>query len=125
MMQIKIICLDFDNVINDYPGWTNEGYAIVTGMPVAGVKEAIKELRDRSMLVLVHSVRCSYTGGTAAVANWLDEFGILVDGICRIKPPASVYVDDKGVTFNGDWKQTIQDIVDFIPWKNSDTAESS
>ncbi len=44
-MNVFVVCLDFDGVINLYPGWENEGYAKILGEPVEGSKESIKDLR--------------------------------------------------------------------------------
>ena len=32
------------------------------------------------------------------------------------KPIAHVYLDDRGVTFNGDWPAILKTIMDFKPW---------
>ena len=109
-MHYKVCCLDFDGVINDYPGWQNEGYSEILGEPMGGAKEAIKALRNRGYLVLVHSTRCSYSGGMVAITEYLNKYNIRVDGVCSNKPPADVYVDDKAVAFRGDWGQTLRDV---------------
>lgn len=41
-----------------------------------------------------------------------------VIGITNRKIPAHVYVDDRGLKFNGDWEQTIQDIITFKTYQN-------
>ena len=117
-MHIKIVCFDFDGVINNYPGWEDEGFATVLGEPVDGAKEAIKELRGAGWLVLVHSTRCSYPGGALAVMKYLNTYNIHVDGVCTNKPPADVYVDDKGLTFKGNWPALMQELDSFKPWQN-------
>jgi len=120
-MHVNIVCIDFDGVINNYPGWENEGYADVRGEPIEGVKDAIKDLRNAGWLVLVHSTRCSYSGGVVGVVEYLNKYNIRVDGVCSNKPPADVYVDDKALTFRGDWTSTIKQIEEFHPWKNDDS----
>lgn len=122
-MHANCVCLDFDDTINDYPGWQNEGYALINGKPLPGVKEGIKALRDSGWLVLVHSVRCSYTGGMVAVVNYLNQYNIRVDGVCSNKPPADVYLDDKAVRFNGDWEQAVKEIKTVKHWKASKKNE--
>lgn len=117
-MNAKVVCLDFDDTINDYPGWQNEGYAVVKGTPVEGAKENIKALRDSGYIVLVHSVRCGYTGGMVAVVEYLNQYNIRVDGVCSNKPPADIYLDDRSVTFDGDWAKARKDIDTFSTWKD-------
>jgi hypothetical protein len=36
-----------------------------------------------------------------------------VDEICEHKPPAMVYVDDRGIRFRGDWDQAMFDVQEF------------
>jgi len=33
-----------------------------------------------------------------------------VDEVCRHKPPALVYVDDRAVPFRGDWDEAVAEI---------------
>jgi len=116
-MNVFVVCLDFDGVINLYPGWENEGYAKILGEPVEGAKESIKDLRNRGSMVLVHSTRCGYSGGTVAITEYLNMYNIRVDGVCSNKPPADVYVDDKGVTFMGKWDaEFVERIMNFKTW---------
>ena len=117
-MNAKIICLDFDDTVNNYPGWEREGYAIVRGEPCDGAKEKIKSLRDNGYIVLVHSVRCGYTGGMVAVVEYLNKYNIRVDGVCSNKPPADIYLDDRSITFEGDWEKAVKDIQAFSTWKD-------
>jgi hypothetical protein len=63
--------------------------------------------------VVVHSARCATEAGCAAVEAWLVKHRLDVDEVCRFKPPAAIYVDDRAVPFRGDWQQTIADIHDF------------
>lgn len=116
-MKINVVCLDFDGVINEYPGWQGEGFAKINGKPVEGAKEAIKSLRDKGWLVLVHSTRCSYSGGTIAIVEYLNEYNIRVDGVCTNKPPADIYVDDRGIQFNGNWEELMHSIENFKQWQ--------
>jgi hypothetical protein len=112
-----IICVDFDDTINDYPGWTSEGYSAVRGKPLPGAREGIRELRKLGYRVFVNSVRCGYDGGQFAVEQYLLTHDIVVDGVTEFKPPASVYLDDKGLTFTGDWSKAVQDVRKFKSWK--------
>ena len=115
-MNIKVLCFDFDGVINLYAGWQNEGFDVILGTPIPGAKETIQKLRNKGYLVLTHSTRCSYPGGAVAVTEYLNKHNIRVDGVCSNKPPADIYIDDKGLTFNGDWSTMIEAIETFKPW---------
>jgi hypothetical protein len=107
----RTVCLDFDGVIHLYrSGWC--GAEVIPDPPIHGSREAIARLRKR-FRVVVHSARCATDEGHRAVEAWLVKHNIEVDEVCRFKPPASVYVDDRAVPFRGDWDQAISDIHDF------------
>ena len=111
----KIICLDFDGVIHkNLKPWKNRetiSYGVVTG-----TKEAIALLR-KGYKVVVHSGRCETEQGRVAIERWLKAKGIEVDEVCRYKPMADYYVDDKAVQFKGDWSQLQEDIKGFKHWQ--------
>jgi hypothetical protein len=101
----KTICLDFDGVIHSYgSGW--QGETVIPDPPVHKVDVAIRQLRQH-FRVVVYSARCRTEQGVAAVQHWLARHNIEVDEVCRHKPPAFVYVDDRAVNFTGDWDETI------------------
>ena len=107
----RTICLDFDGVIHSYrSGWC--GAEVIPDPPIHGTQEAIQRLR-KHFRVVIHSARCATEAGHEAVIAWLLKHGFEVDDVCRFKPPAAVYVDDRAVPFRGDWQQTIADIHDF------------
>ncbi len=107
----RTICLDFDGVIHSYrSGWC--GAEVIPDPPIHGTKESIARLRNRYRVV-IHSARCATEAGYEAVKAWLLKHELEVDEVCRFKPPAAIYVDDRAVPFRGDWQQTIADINDF------------
>lgn len=107
----RTICLDFDGVIHSYrSGWC--GSEVIPDPPIHGTQAAIDRLRKR-FRVVVHSSRCATEEGYQAVKAWLLKHGVEVDDVCRFKPPAAIYVDDRAVPFRGDCQQTITDILEF------------
>lgn len=107
----QTICLDFDGVIHsNQSGW--QGEANIPDPPIHKVDVAIRNLR-KDYRVVVFSARCRKEEGCVAIENWLAKHNIEVDEVCRHKPPAHVYVDDRAVRFSGDWQQTIADIKSF------------
>ena len=107
----RTICLDFDGVVHSHMhGW--QGEAIIPDPPVHRVDKAIAELR-RDYRVVIFSARCRTDEGVEAIRAWLVKHNIEVDEVCRNKPAAHVYVDDRAVRFSGDWQQTIADINNF------------
>jgi len=110
----KTVCLDFDGVIHSYTsGWL--GVSCIPDPPVKGTREAIECLRT-DYIVKVYSTRCRVSSGLRAIKEYLAEHFIVVDEVCRYKPPAIIYVDDRGIQFNGNWNETIRAIYGFKLW---------
>lgn len=113
-MRKLVVCLDFDDVINDYPGWENEGFVLIRGKPVRGAKRAIRKLR-KSYIVYVNSTRCAQ-GGRLSIVRYLRHHGIKVDGVTEGKPRADFYIDDRGIQFT-DWISAISQLENFKHYK--------
>lgn len=108
----RTICLDFDGVVHSYvSGW--KGVTSIPDAPVPGAKEAIDTLRAQGYEVVIFSTRSSTPDGLYAMQRWLEDNGIHADRVSAEKPPALIYVDDRGLKFDGDWPQTLQDISGF------------
>jgi len=115
------ICLDFDGVIHSY----TSGYLGIDKTPdppVPGAKEAISLLRRR-FKVKVFSGRCREEAGRKAIEKWLKKWGIEVDEVCENKPGALVFVDDRGLAFQGDWLAMLEDIFNFRHWMDEQEKE--
>jgi hypothetical protein len=101
----RTVCIDFDRVIHSYrSGW--QGHEVIADPPIHRSKEAIAVLR-KTYRVVVHSARCNTLEGRMAIQHWLDRYGIEVDEVCEHKPPAMLYLDDRGIPFTGDWEEAI------------------
>lgn len=93
---MKTVVFDFDGVIHSYKsGW--KGIDIIPDKPVNGIKQAINEIRNAGYEVVVVSTRCADKKGIKAVRKYLSDNGIIVDRVCKEKPPAIVYVDDRAI----------------------------
>lgn len=111
----KTVVFDFDGVIHSYTsGW--KGESIIPDKPVFGIKEAISEIRKAGYEVVVVSTRCATNEGIKAVSKYLFENEIYVDRVCKEKPPAIVYIDDRAICFDGDTKSLLDKINNFSPW---------
>lgn len=112
-MSKPTICIDFDGVIHSYvSGWQG---IVPTDPPVAGTAEAIDLLRE-DYKVTVTSTRCIRKSGKGIVSDYLATHGIYVDAVTAIKLPAICYLDDRGVTFRGNWPEAIEEIKAFKSW---------
>ena len=112
---MKNVIFDFDGVINSYKsGW--EDALTISDPPVEGIKEAIAEVRKAGYAVYVVSSRCTIKGGTAAIREYLDKYGIEVDGVRATKPPAVATIDDRAICFDGHPETLLAKIEEFKPW---------
>ena len=113
----KRIMIDFDQTIHKYSvGWIDD---IIYDEPIGGAKEVIKQLRSDGHQVIIFTSRLSETANgkegaikqKGMIESWLKKYGIEVDGITAEKLPAEVYIDDRGLHFNGQWdKELYQEI---------------
>lgn len=123
-----ILCLDFDGVIHSYTsGW--KGADAIPDPPVAGalafLLEAMKHFR-----VAIFSSRSNQDGGIKAMREWLGYWSVdpsqglppdtdygqfgLIEWPTE-KPPAFVGIDDRVLTFTGEWP-SIDALKSFKPW---------
>lgn len=111
------VCFDFDGVICPSEGKYQADKCI--GAPTEGIPEIMKALHHRHWRVVVFSARASDPVGQKAIwdylkANHLDRY---VDRVTAEKEPARVYVDDRGLNFNGNTKTLLRDILTFTTYQ--------
>ena len=113
------VAIDFDGVIHQYTSpWTNARE--VRDDPVEGAFKFIEELQDSNYKVCVFSSRCAYEGSTQAIRDWLIKHGFDEERIPELsftdsKPPALLYIDDRGYQFRGTFP-TVEYIANFKTW---------
>ena len=120
------LVLDFDGVLHSYTsGW--QGAEVVGDPPVPG---AIEFLRDASehFTIAIYSSRRHQAGGRLAMKEWLSRhtfarFGTDAPWFSQIewpdhKPSAMVTIDDRALTFTGEWP-AIETLLAFKPWNKS------
>ncbi len=110
---MKTIALDFDGVIHSYEsGWLGEG---ILEHPLEGAQDFIKDLQDRNFKVIIFSVRAATIKGQETIKQWLRQHGFSADiQITNAKPKASLYVDDRGLRFEGNFDE----VLDYIDYTN-------
>jgi hypothetical protein len=134
-----ILCLDFDGVLHAYTsGW--KGADKIPDPPVPGAMAFLRRATE-AFCVHVYSSRSHQPGGIDAMQAWLErhmaehflEIGIgaglaepqitnMAEEFVRtdltfptVKPPASVSIDDRCITFTGNWP-SIDELKAFKPW---------
>lgn len=102
------ISVDFDGVLNNYSGYDGDNL----GTPRPGAKEFLQEL-SKDYIVLIHTAR-RYT----LVVKWLADNNLwdYVGDVSSIKQPSIAYIDDRGIQFNGDYKETLEQLKKFKPY---------
>ena len=132
MEHKKTICVDFDGVIHSYTsGW--KGADVIPDPPVDGAFEGLYRLcADPEIDVAIHSSRSGQENAIEAMQEWLNKWDAAYRDAYQIsnakphliqmvrfpvdKPPAMVYVDDRGINFDGDWSKITTELKDFTPW---------
>jgi len=114
------IAIDFDAVISRYSGWKGKG---IFGEPVSGAKAALNWLMNAGYKVIINTTRSE----TWLVEEYMLSNGLPFDHInfnpdnvtLHLSPSkviADIYVDDRALKFEGNWRKTLQDIVTFKVW---------
>lgn len=127
-MSKPILCVDFDGVLHSYEsGW--QGAAVVSDPPVKGAIEFLR-LAVQHFRVAVYSSRSGQPGGIGAMRSWL-EMHIMDQDPEREgpwylqiewpteKPPALVTLDDRALTFTGEWPE-MGTLLEFKPWNKKE-----
>jgi hypothetical protein len=126
-MSKPILCVDFDGVLHSYTsGW--KGASVIPDPPVPGaiafLREAVKHFR-----VAIFSSRSHQDGGGTAMRSWLGEHIMAEEPDIIMqdppwfaaiewpleKPAALVTLDDRALTFTGEWP-SMDALLTFTPW---------
>ena len=128
-----ILCLDFDGVIHDYKEGWKEGQ--IYGHTTPGFWEWALAAKDYFELHIFSSrsgkqYNDMYGWMRTEYGIWIkdsfetpeqiknspswEQFGFVFD---RQKPPAFITIDDRAITFQGDWSQLNPEVLrGFKPW---------
>ena len=120
MSDKKRIIVDFDGTICgfEFPD---------CGPPEPGVREALLQLHDLGFEIAIHSCRTSFywegqpdwpnrMSSYRIIINYMAEYDLYYDSIIMDenvdKPIAEFYIDDRGVSYKGNWKDVVTEIVE-------------
>ena len=111
-MYKKIILIDLDGVLNEY-GKEKFDEKYIPEIK-EGAKEFVSELSKQFDLYLFTS-RNLLLSSKWLIDNNLDKF---FKDVTNTKIPAFLYIDDRTICFNGDYKDTFENIRKFsVYWK--------
>jgi hypothetical protein len=123
------IAIDFDGVLHGYSkGWSD---GTIYDPPVPGTREAMEALKAQGHYLLIFSTRTNKVfrkkddpDQEPLIKAWLAEHGIPYDKIWTYgKPMADIYLDDRALSFRGDWADTLSQIATFKPWLQAEKPE--
>ena len=105
--------IDLDGVLNNYTKYEENYIPEIK----EGAEEFLKKLYNSNKYELV-----LYTTRSEKLSiKWLKDNKInnYFKEITNIKKPASIYIDDRALKFNGDYNKTLEEIENFkVYWKN-------
>ncbi len=105
----KTILIDLDGVLNEYTGFFDE--EIIPPIK-RGAKEFLKLLAAQYEIKLF-TTRNRLLASKWLIDNDLDEF---ISDVTNVKEPCWLYVDERCLTFDGDFSLLIKKINDFKPY---------
>lgn len=116
-MSARTVCLDFDGVLHSYDsGWN--GHA-PTDLPTPGAQQFVRDLLLQGFEVVVQSTRATDHLGLQGIEMWMAEHEFPAVPVVAEKPKAVLYVDDRGLRFEGDFREVLRWIdehPDLEPW---------
>lgn len=108
------IAVDFDGVIHSYISpWVAPD--VIPDEPVSGAIEWLNRIINK-FVVVIFTTRGQSPEGRSAVRLWLAKHGFTGSvEVTDHKPPALVYLDDRGLRFSGTFP-TADEIHQLKPW---------
>lgn len=111
MTPNRVVACDFDGVVHAYTdGWV--GHVPAAEPPPAGLVDFFMMLAARDLDIVIHSCRAITPEGKVGIEGWLAEHGLaeFVKAVTAEKPFAIAYLDDRAVSFSGDWLDALEQI---------------
>jgi hypothetical protein len=117
----KVLAIDFDGVISNYSTFLGKNKF---AEPVVGCSEFLAKLKAAGWKIIIFTTRAN----TMELYEYLNKYAIPFDHVnynpenaeqelADGKVLADVYLDDRGISFNGVWDDGLfNSIVNFSPW---------
>lgn len=138
-MRKPILCVDFDGVIHSYTSpWSNE--FTIADPPVPGALKWLWKATEW-FNVQIYSSRSKTEAGRDAMQAWMRNWSLKEWGgnnlhpmcweagpvypitFAHEKPAAFLTIDDRAITFDGDWSVLEPaDMLNFKPWNKREPS---
>jgi len=108
------LCIDFDGIFNFYKGYQGPDELFE---PADGIHDFLFELSKIDEDIVIFTAR-----DTDKVEEWLFKHGLMqyISSVTNTKIPAILYLDDRAIQFNGDFKETLNEIKEFkVHWSDN------
>jgi hypothetical protein len=121
---MRTLAIDFDRCIHPYRnGW--RGVVPEDEPPTEGCLEFLKAAKDEGWRNVILSSRATDDGGIEGITGYCDRYGLLdyIDEITDTKVAAVAYIDDRALTFKGDWDamwEAVKHLHAHGPWHPDD-----
>lgn len=111
-MNKRIILIDLDGVLNNYSGNFDKKNI---PPPKEGVQDFLKTLNEK------FNIKIFTTRNKLLVSKWLIKHDLdnFIFDITNIKELCWLYIDDRCIAFDGNYKNLISNINNFKPWYKS------
>lgn len=123
----KDICIDLDGTIIFYDNWVNE---MTFGEVLPDAINALGKLKANGYTIIIYTTRTD----KSLVSQFLNSKNIPFDYINENpnqpanaiggKPIADIYVDDRGLQFQGNWNDTLKQIMSFKTWQEKEKEKN-
>lgn len=108
-MKKKTILIDLDGVLNEYTG----NYDVNNIPRMKFGADGFLKILSKKFELKIFTTRDRLKTSEWLKTNNLDKY---ISDVTNVKVPAWLIIDDRSITFNGNYENIIEQIQNFKPW---------